>query len=74
MKSIDVIFQELDGLFSENKIDQVESFLLNYLEQAKEENDYGIYLSIGNELIGFYRSVSMFDKAFNISEDVLILI
>ena len=73
MKQIDEIFKILDGLFADNKIDQVEPFLLECLEQAKEENAYGIYLSVGNELIGFYRSVSWFEKAFNISEDVLLL-
>lgn len=73
MKTIDEIYKELDALFAENKITQVEPFLLDMLEQAKEEDNYGIYLSVGNELIGFYRSVTMFDKAFNISEDVLLL-
>lgn len=73
MKKIEEIYQELDGLFAQNRIGEVEPFLLSCLEQAKEEDAYGVYISIGNEMIGFYRSVSMFDKAFNISEDILLL-
>lgn len=67
------VLDKLDRLFADNRVDEVEPFLLSRLEQAKEEKDYGSYLSIGNELIGFYRSVSEYEKAFAISEDVLLL-
>lgn len=67
------IFARLDGLFAENRIQEAESFLLSCLEQAKEEGDYGAYLSVGNELIGYYRSVSAHEKAFAMAEDVLLL-
>lgn len=74
MITIDEIFTKLDNLFAENAIDQVEPFLLSCLNQAQEEREYGIYISVGNELIGFYRSISQFEKAFAISEDVLLLL
>ncbi|MDD2973148.1 MAG: tetratricopeptide repeat protein [Lachnospiraceae bacterium] len=70
---IDEIYKELDTLFKENKINEVEPFLLNYLDKAKETENYGIYISICNELMGFYRSISEYRKAFDISEDVLLL-
>lgn len=70
---VNEIFEQLDLLFKNNQIDEVEPFLLKCLEQAKEEENYGIYISICNELIGFYRSVSQFKKAFDVSEDVLLL-
>lgn len=73
MKTIEQIYQELDSLFAANQLEKVEPFLISCLEQAKEEQAYGIYISVGNEMIGFYRSVSWFEKAFNISEDVLLL-
>lgn len=72
--TIDEIFTKLDDLFARNAIDQVEPFLLSCLNQAQEENEYGIYISVGNELIGFYRSTSQFEKAFAVSEDVLLLL
>lgn len=71
---IEEIFTKLDGLFAQNAIEQVEPYLLSCLEQAKEENAFGVYISVGNELIGFYRSISQFEKAFSMSEDVLLLL
>ena len=44
------------------------------LEKAKEEDDYGAYITICNEMIGFYRSVSQFRKAFDAAEDALLLL
>lgn len=64
----------LDNLFQRNEIDKVEPYLLGELEKAKEAEDYPAYIVIGNEMIGFYRSVSQFKKAFDIAEDVLLLL
>lgn len=47
--------------------------MLSALEEAKEREDYGLYLSVGNEMIGYYRSISQFQKAYRISEDMLLL-
>lgn len=70
---INAFFAQLDEYFSKNQIEQVDPFLCRSLEQAKEEKDYAAYISICNEMIGFYRSVSEFKKAFDASEDVLLL-
>lgn len=65
--------QKLDSLFVTQQYDRVEPFMLAVLEEAKEREDYGFYLSVGNEMIGYYRSVSQFKKAYQISEDMLLL-
>ncbi len=70
---INIILKELDALFERNEIDQVEPYLLKCLREAKELEDYGVYISICNELVGFYRSVSNYRKSFEVSEDVLLL-
>lgn len=70
---INEILKKLDALFGQNKIEEIEPFLLQCLEEAKETENFGVYISICNELIGFYRSVSNFRKAFDVSEDVLLL-
>lgn len=70
---IEEIFTKLDQMFADNAIDQVEPFLLSCMEEAKEANDFGVYISVGNELIGFYRSISKYEEAFAIAEDVLLL-
>ncbi len=67
-------FAHLDNMFQRNEIDKVEPYLLGELEKAREAEDYPAYIVIGNEMIGFYRSVSLFKKAFDIAEDVLLLL
>ncbi|NBI90451.1 tetratricopeptide repeat protein [Lachnospiraceae bacterium] len=71
--NIEEFFSELDGYFQRNELDKVAPFLTGSLEKAKEGEDYAAYITIGNEMIGFYRSVSMFREAFDIAEDVLLL-
>ena len=63
----------MDSYFTKQQIDQIDPFLVVSLEQAKEEEDYGAYISICNEMIGFYRSISAFEKAYIAAEDVLLL-
>ncbi len=68
--NMDAFFEELDSYFEKNQVEKIDGFLTASLEQAKEEEDYAAYISICNEMIGFYRSVSAFQKA---AEDVLLL-
>ncbi|MDE7258081.1 MAG: tetratricopeptide repeat protein, partial [Lachnospiraceae bacterium] len=71
--NVDNFFETLDSYFANQEIDKVDPFLVSSLEQAKEEEDYGAYISICNEMIGFYRSISAFEKAYVAAEDVLLL-
>lgn len=71
--NVEEFFGQLDEYFSKNEIEKVEPYLVSSLEEAKEQEDYAAYIAIGNEMIGFYRSVSQFRKAFDISEDILLL-
>ena len=71
--NIDAFFEELDSYFDNNQVDKIDGFLTASLARAKEEEDYAAYISICNEMIGFYRSVSAFQKAYAAAEDVLLL-
>lgn len=71
--NVEKFFETLDSYFAKQEIDQVDPFLVASLKQAREEEDYGAYISICNEMIGFYRSVSAFEKAYVAAEDVLLL-
>lgn len=71
--NIDRFFEELDSYFEKNDTAGVDAYLTSSLETAKEEEDYAAYISICNEMIGFYRSVSAFEKAYAAAEDVLLL-
>ena len=70
---VNVFYQTLDDLFANNELAQVEPYLTASLSQAKEDEDWQAYIAIGNEMIGFYRSVSQHEKAYQASEDVLLL-
>lgn len=71
--NIDAFFEELDSYFEKNQVEKIDGFLTASLARAKEEEDYAAYISICNEMIGFYRSVSAFQKAYEAAEDVLLL-
>lgn len=71
--NIDAFFEELDSYFDKNEVEKIDGFLTASLTLAKEEEDYAAYISICNEMIGFYRSISAFEKAYTAAEDVLLL-
>ena len=71
--NVDQFYETLDSYFARQEIDKVDPFLVSSLQQAKEEKDYAAYISICNEMIGFYRSISAFEKAYVAAEDVLLL-
>ncbi|MDE7177144.1 MAG: tetratricopeptide repeat protein [Lachnospiraceae bacterium] len=71
--NIDRFFEELDSYFEKNDTAGVDAYLTASLQTAREEEDYAAYISICNEMIGFYRSVSAFEKAYVAAEDVLLL-
>lgn len=71
--NMDAFFEELDSYFDKNQVEKIDGFLTASLARAKEEEDYAAYISICNEMIGFYRSVSAFQKAYEAAEDVLLL-
>lgn len=68
---IENVIRGLDQLFAERKSGQVEDYLSKYLEQALTEGDVGAAITIINELIGFYRDSSQYDKAEAYCEKLL---
>lgn len=61
--NIQEVIDGLDALFANRQIDKVEDYLSSHLEQALGEGDVGSAITIINELIGFYRDTSQYDKA-----------
>lgn len=64
------VLSELDGLFAKNDLDGVGEFLKKQYETAKNENDFGAQLSLANEMVGFYREMTAFEKAQEIISDM----
>lgn len=71
---INKTLNELDRLFSEKRLDQVEEFLIGKLNVAEKEGDRGAVLSLLNELIGFYREMTQYDKALFRGNEALAII
>lgn len=53
---------ELDQLFQEKRKDQIEKFLSNTLIEAINEQDTSAMITILNEMIGYYRDMSEYEK------------
>lgn len=68
------VLSELDALFAKNDLDAVGQFLEKQYEIAKKEEDFGAQLSLANEMAGFYREMTAFDKARGIVSDIQDLI
>ena len=62
MMTIDGIFAQLNGLIERREWDEVEPFLTGCMENASELKNYGIYITIGNELLDFYRETGQFEN------------
>lgn len=65
------VLKELDALFDNMEGDKIEDYLSSRLEQALKEGDVGSAITLINELIGFYRDTSQYDKAEAYCEKLL---
>lgn len=65
------ILDGLEALFARQDIQDVEPYLTKQLEQAYSEQDYGACITIMNEMIGFFRDTSQYQKSLDYSEQVL---
>lgn len=72
--NINDTLKELDKLFEENKVSEIEPFLNHAAKQAEEEGDYGSLLYIMNEMIGFFREICEYDKMVSVSQEAMKLI
>lgn len=61
----------LDQLFEEQKIEQVEGYLLTHLEQALKLEDTGAVLTILNEMVGYYREMCEYEKSILYGEKAI---
>lgn len=59
---MDKILQELDRLFATYQMDKVEGFLENRMAEAVQAGDDGSLITLLNEMIGYLRDVSKYEK------------
>lgn len=60
---IEEVLAKLDSMFRENRLDEIEKFLLDNEQSAADTGDFGAQLSILNELMGFYREITRCENA-----------
>ena len=68
---INQILNHLDLLFSKQDLQTVEPFLTEQLDLAFENKEYNTCITIMNELIGFFRDTSQYQKSLDYCEQVL---
>jgi len=73
LMQLEEILKQLDSLFESHRIDEVEAFLIGHISEAKESNDDSARITLLNELIGFYRDMSQYEKSLKCCEEVLTL-
>ena len=71
---INLFFQELDDLFEQGAMEEVEPCFQRFLNLAEQEQDIGARITILNEMMGFYRETSQYEKAKECIHTVLALI
>ena len=71
MRSVEQILNGLDNLFGEQRMAEVEPYLQQALKEAMEEGDSSSVITIVNELIGFYRDISQYEKSLYYCEQIL---
>ena len=58
----DEIFAEIDKMYNEHRIEEVEEYMLDKLGEATKLEDENAMIQILNELIGHYRETGEFES------------
>lgn len=72
--NIQTLLQGLENLFRTGQYAQVEPYLLTHLKEARTQADGSTQLTLLNELMGYYRSVSRFADALNCAKQAVTLL
>lgn len=71
---INRVLEELDTYFKEYRTGEVEPFLISKMKEAEREGDSSSLVTLLNEMIGFCRDTSQYDKAGDYCRQVLQLL
>lgn len=71
---IEKVLEELDGLFEQHKIEEVEPFLMRKIDEASGEGDTASMITLLNEIIGHYRELGEFEKSISCCRQLLLLV
>lgn len=71
---IQEVLKGLDLLFQEQRIQEVESYLEQALTKAIELNDKSAMITLLNEMIGFFRDTSQYEKSILFSQKLIAIL
>jgi len=71
MMDINRILEEYDSMFGRCTLTDIEAFLVNNIEVARDSSDYGAMITLLNEIIGFCRDTTQRDKALHYCDTLL---
>lgn len=69
--NINVFLNNLDKLYEEKRMNDVEPFFCESLAQAMKEKDDSAQFTILNEMMGFFRDTSQYDKSIKVCNQCL---
>lgn len=66
-------YENLNVLITNKEFDKLETYFIQSLEDAKEVNDYSLYLAITNEMLAFYKSTGDSKKVSEAIDNIVLL-
>ena len=70
---VNKFLNELDRLYEERKLNDVEPLFNKSMEQAAVENDFSAQFTILNEMMGFFRDTSQYEKSIKACNECILL-
>ena len=72
--NIQSILTTYDAMFGKYALSDIEAYLYEYIEKAKQQSETGILFTLLNEMIGFCRDTTQKDKALKYCTELLQLL
>ncbi len=72
--NINEILTQYDAMFGKNSLTEIEEYLAGNIQEAKDKSEFGIVVTLLNEIIGFCRDTTQKDKALGYCNELLELL
>jgi len=68
--NLEKILTQYDSMFGTYSLEEIEAYLVSTMEEAKEQSEYGILITLLNEIIGFCRDTTQKEKALHYCDEL----
>ena len=68
--NLEKILTQYDNMFGTYSLEEIEAYLVSTMEKAKGQSEYGILITLLNEIIGFCRDTTQKEKALRYCEEL----